>query len=396
MKLPVEYRRREVLLAALALLGGCGGGVDSGGTGTGASSTYANGPITGFGSIIVNGVRYDDSSANIEDDDGHMRSRDDLKLGMRTEVLASAITVAGGVSSATASSIRVHSEIVGPLESVDAANALLVVFGQRVAIVATTVFDSSLVGGILALRPGDLLEVHGALDVAAGRYVASRIDRRSSAPAAYKLRGAVAAFSLAARTLTIGSLTIDWSAVPPADPSTVLAPGRLVRITLDTAPVAGVWRATALTSGQPVQQDREVAEVEGRITAFTSPTAFVVNGLPVDASAASFPDGSAGLAIGVEVEVRGSLRGGVLVANRVEVEDDDEEPERFELSGRIDSVDAEAMRFVVRGVTVMWSAATRFDSSSPADIRVGRNVEVKGRLSADGLQIEATSVHVES
>ena len=59
--------------------------------------------------------------------------------------------------------------------------------------------------------------------------------------------------------------------------------------------------------------------------------------------------------------------------------------------------DAGAMRFVVRGVTVAWNAATRFDSgSTSADIRVGRRVEVKGRLSADGLLIEATSVHIES
>jgi hypothetical protein len=394
MNLPVEFRRRDVLLAALALLGGCGG-VDSGGTGTGASSTYASGPITGFGSIIVNGVRYDDRSASIDDDDGRMRSRDELKLGMRTEVLASAITVAGGVSSATASSIRVHSEIVGPLESVDAANSLLVVLGQRVAIVATTVFDSNIAGGIQSLSRGDLLEVYGVLDVAAGRYVASRIERRSGA-SAYKLRGAVVALSLAARTITLGSLIIDWSSVPPAEPAIALAPGRLVRITLATAPVAGVWRATALTSGQPVQEDRDVAEVEGRITAFTSPIDFVINGLPVNASAANFPDGRAGLAIGVEVEVRGSLRGGVLMASRVELEEEDEGPEAFELNGSIDSVDTAAARFVVRGVTVVWSAATRFDSSSPADIRVGRRVEVKGRLSADGLQIEATSVHVES
>jgi hypothetical protein len=103
-----ELRRRDVLLAALALLGGCGG-VDSGGTGTGASSTYASGPITGFGSIIVNGVRYDDIGASIEDDDGRVRSHDELGLGMRTEVIASAITTAAGVASATASSIRVQS-----------------------------------------------------------------------------------------------------------------------------------------------------------------------------------------------------------------------------------------------------------------------------------------------
>ncbi|HET9821328.1 MAG TPA: hypothetical protein VFQ16_05830, partial [Burkholderiaceae bacterium] len=56
------------LAVALALgvtLSGCGGGVETGGTG--ASNTYAEGPITGFGSVIVNGVRFDDRSADVED-----------------------------------------------------------------------------------------------------------------------------------------------------------------------------------------------------------------------------------------------------------------------------------------------------------------------------------------
>jgi len=386
-----ELRRRDVLLAALALLGGCGG-VDSGGTGTGASSTYASGPITGFGSIIVNGVRYDDSGATIEDDDGRVRSRDELGLGMRTEVIASAITTAAGVASATAASIRVQSAIVGPLEAIDTTLAMLTVLSQTVAVVATTWFDNSITGGIASLKPGDILEVHAALDVAAGRYVASRIERRDSVNA-YKLRGAVGSLSLDASTITLGGLTIDWSAVAPADPRTTLAPGRLVRVTLAMTPVAGVWRATALAGGQPIQEDHEFAEVEGRITAFTSPTRFALDGLPVDASGANVP---AGLALGAQVEVKGSLRGGVLVASRVELEAEGGDAEGFELHGGVESVDPVTMRFVVRGVTVMWDANTEFEGGGAADIRVGREVEVKGRLSTDGSQIEATSIHIET
>ena len=59
--------RRTWLTGALALLAGCGG-VDSGGTGTGDQSTLAVGPITGFGSIIVNAIRFDESAAVIVDD----------------------------------------------------------------------------------------------------------------------------------------------------------------------------------------------------------------------------------------------------------------------------------------------------------------------------------------
>ena len=391
--IPFELRRRELLLAGVAMLGGCGG-VDSGGTGTGASSTYANGPITGFGSIIVNGVRYDDSTASIDDDEGRMRSRDELRLGMRAEVLASAITVSAGVSSASAMSIRLQSEIVGPLEAIDRVNARLTVLGQPVAVVATTAFDAALVGGLVALSIGDVLEIYATLDVTSGRFVASRIERRTGATA-YRLRGVVATLSLAAKTLSIGGATIDWSAVAPSDPASALAPGRFVRATLATTALAGTWRATALSTAVAKPEDRDVAEVEGRITAFTSPASFALNGIAVDAAAATFPNGSAGLALGVRVEVRGSLRSGVLVASRVEIESEEGGPEAFELHGRIESVDGPAMRFVVRGVTVVWSGTTRFESSVAGDIIVGREVEVRGRLSSDGQRIDATLIHVE-
>jgi Domain of unknown function (DUF5666) len=388
-------QRREWLLAALAVLGGCGG-VDSGGTGTGsAPPTLAVGPITGFGSIIVNGVRYDESGATIEDDDGRRLGSAQLKLGMQATVLASAISSNAGVASATASAVAVRSSIVGPVEAIDAAAAQVTVLGQRVAVVASTVFDDALAMGMAALALADVIEVHGTYDAAADRHVATRIERRAASPAAYKLRGTVTTLSLADRTLVIGGAVIDWSAVAPADPSTTLAPGSVLRVTLATTPsAAGVWRATAVGVGGAMLEDRERVEVEGRITAFTSSTSFEVNGLPVNAAGASFAGGAAGVVLGAKVEVKGRAVGGVIVAQTVEVEGDDDGG-GFELHGTIETFDAPAQRFVARGVTVVWSAATRFDSSTPADIRVGRRVEVKGVLSSDGTRLEATQIHVE-
>lgn len=392
-----DLRRRELVLAAMSLLAGCGGGVDSGGTGTGAAATLAVGPITGLGSIIVNGVRYDDSTASVVDDAGQAAVRGDLKLGMQTEILASAVAVTAGVSTATASAIRVRSEIVGPLESADSANARLRVFGQDVTVLPTTVFDTAIAAGMVALVPGDVLEVYAILDVAAGRYVASRIERRSGVDS-YKLRGTVGSLSLGARTLTLGGLTVDWSAVAPSDPATSLAVGSFVRFTLRTAPTVGIWRAKTLQVGVPVPADREHAEIEGRITSFTSIARFAVNGIEVETSSGTtFPNGSAGLAVGVRAEVEGRIAGGRLLASEVKLEgeDDDDDAEAFELHGSIDTVDAGAKTFVVRGTLVVWSASTEFDSSGPSDIVPGRQVEVKGRLSSDGTRVEATKVHVE-
>ena len=392
---PTEgFRRRDWLLAALAVLGGCGG-VDSGGTGVGmAQPTLAFGPITGFGSIIVGGVRYDESNATIEADDGTMLARANLRLGMQAEVMASQITSsATSAPSAVASSVRLRSEIVGPVEAIDTALGELTVLGQRIAVIVSTAFDDTLTAGLVALSAGDVVEVYAGLDRAAGRYVASRVERRM-AGTGYKVRGVVESLSLASRTLTIGTAVIDWSAVAPADPARDLAPGSALRFTLSNAPSAGVWRATALARDAAMLADRERVEIEGRISAFTSASRFEVNGLAVDAGSAAFPNGTAGLSLGARVEVEGSARGGVVVAERVEIKDDSEADE-VELHGSIESVDAASQQFQVRGVRVVWSAATRFDSSTAVDIVAGRQVEVKGRLSADGTRVEASEIHVE-
>jgi hypothetical protein len=388
-----ELRRRDVLLAALSLLAGCGGGVDSGGTGTGVASTYSYGPIVGFGSIIVNGVHYDDSAAAIAGDDGTARTRADLKLGMQTEVLASAVTVSAGVSSATASTIQLRSEIVGPVQAIDAANQRLDVLGQSVQVQPGTVFDAGLANGFASLAVGDLVEVYANFDVTSGRFVSTRIEPRS-APAAYKVRGLVGTVSLSARTITIGALTVSWAALAPADPAAALAVGTAVRVVLSTTPLAGVWTATALQTGKPALADRERAELEGHVSAFTSTTWFAVNGVTVDATAASFPNGSTELTLGARVSVKGSLRGGTLVATSVAVEDGSEGEQGYELHGSIDALDASAQSFVVHGVSVVWSATTTFEGGTAASLVVGVNVEVKGPLSADGTRVDAVSVQL--
>lgn len=390
--LPAGLRRREWLVAVLAALAGCGG-VDSGGTGTGTpgQATLSVGTIAGFGSVIVNGVRYDESQAEIGDDDDRRLVRADLRLGMRAAVLASAIMVDAGVARAVASSVRLRSELGGPIEQVDRASRRLTVLGQRVDWSAATVID----GGAAALAEGMVVWVWGTRDVAAGRIVATRIEPRAAAPF-HKIRGTVTALDLDAGRLSIGSLVVDWRAAAPEDPARTLAAGRSVHLRLVPA-AGGVRTALAIVGESGLPADRDEAEIEGRITRFASARAFDVDGIPVDASAAAFPDGTAGLGLGTRVEVEGRLEAGVLVARTVKVEDEDDDGGgEIEVHGTIDAVDAGTRRFVVRGTTIAWTDATRFDSSDAGDIAVGRAVEVRGRLADDGATVEATLVHVET
>ena len=53
---------------ALAVLLSCGGRRGAARTAT-AAATLSNGPVTGLGSVIVDGVRFDDSGASIVDQD---------------------------------------------------------------------------------------------------------------------------------------------------------------------------------------------------------------------------------------------------------------------------------------------------------------------------------------
>ena len=179
------------------------------------------------------------------------------------------------------------------------------------------------------------------------------------------------------------------AAVPPT-----LANGRFVRATLAAAPGAGgILTATALSDGAPPIEDHDEAKLEGRVSAFTSTTTFSVNGTPVDARGARFDDGPAGLALGARVEVEGTIVGGVLVATRVKVEDEDEgDNEEFEVAGPIVSLDTVAKTFVVREVTVSYSGAVDFRDGTAADLAVGRKVEVRGTLSADGTRLQAERI----
>ena len=87
----------------------------------------------------------------------------------------------------------------------------------------------------------------------------------------------------------------------------------------------------------------------------------------------------------------------MLQASEVAVESDADDQDRgFELRGAIDSVDAAARTFRLRGNTVSWARSDlRLDDGTLADIQAGRRVEVKAQLAADRRGLEATRIKFE-
>lgn len=380
---------RGLLVLALA---SCGGGVGTGGTG-GDASAYAAGPITGFGSVFVGGVRFDDSAAAVEDADGSSRTRDDLRLGMTVEIDSSAIsTDSSGGDIASATRIHYESEIQGLVGLVNTSAGSFTVLGQTVLVDAATVFDERISGGLAGLSTGQGVEVYAIFDTAALRYRATRVEP-SSLGSGLRLRGPVRLLDTGAQTLTVGSSSYSWAGATGVPAG--LAVGAYVRLRL--ALDSGRWAVRSFGAAPRVVPDGDGVKVEGLVSSFTSTAAFSVNGRVVDASTATLlPPGTTGLVAGARVEVTGVVRGGVFVASQVKVVSDSDLADRgFDLIGAITAVNLVQSTITLRGVTVSTARSDlRIDNGSLVSLVVGQAVEVKGGLAADGRTLEATRIKI--
>jgi hypothetical protein len=399
---PLGARWRQAIAALLvgtslaSLLVACGGGGDAPGSGGGATAqSFSSGPISGLGSIIVNGVRFDDSSARVEDDeddDGSTHTSRELKLGMMVEVQSSAID--DSTSRAAATLVRFGSEIVGPVTSKDDATQTLRLLDQTVEVRTNTVFDDSLVGGFAALSVGQVLEIHALFDPSTGHYVATRIEDKANA-LLFRLRGRISALDTTAKTFTIGGALVNYGSVPAGKVPT-LADGLRVRVRLQTTQVAGQWVAVTVRTGLRRVDDIADARVRGMVTAFTSAQQFEVQGIPVDATNAAFEPSAAAVRLGAVVEVRGRAAAGRIVASRVKVIDrNGDDWQRVELHGNVSELDTAAQTFMLRDVRVNYSRVIEWDDGSPAALANGKPLEVKGVWSEDRRVLFAVIVEFE-
>ena len=387
-------RWRAAGLVASALLAACGGGGGDAGSvnnnPTTAPSSYAQGAITGFGSVIVGGVRYDDSSATVSDEDGNALASSALKLGVMVQVDAG--NVDRVANTAKAMGFRVGAEVLGPVAAINVAAATVVVLGQTVTVTSSTVFDSTLAGGLAALTAGAVVEVHGIAGTTAGSITATRIEAKT-AVTAYRVRGTVAALNTTAKTFTLGTALISYAGLAAADVPAALANGLVVRAVVQTVQLNGAWVATALRGGKRAPDVTTDAHVEGTISVFTSSTSFEIAGLKVDATNATFPDGKTGVVLGARVEVTGTVTAGVLVATKVEVEEARDGGQRpLELHGTMSNLNATDKTFALRGVTVWFGGTVTYTGGTVADLANGKTVEVFGVLSADRTRLEAKRI----
>ena len=376
---------RIVALAAVLVLGACGGGSMSGGNASNSVGVATSGVISAFGSVFVNGVRYDISAARLQKN-GKSVTQSALAVGEVALVHGKQDRASGQGS---AESVDVEDNVVGPAAAINVGANTLTVLGQQVIVTANTSFAASIVPGDLSgLLADDLIEVSGLVD-ASGAITATRIGR-AEAGEALQVLGAVAHLDATAHTFMINGLKVEFSTATlegfapgqPADADVVIVRGTAFDAATVTLTATEVRRAdserSAAGSGERVEQ-------EGLVTRFVSATDFDVNGAPVTTTANTvFEDGTVGdIAMNARIEVHGTLDANqVLVADVVEID----HVAVIALAATVEKVDSANNTLQVLGVDITVDATTRFEDKSSAhiqmftlkDVNVGDSVLVRG------------------
>jgi hypothetical protein len=366
---------------AAALLVACGGGGSS--PSTPDSEAVYQGTIGGFGSVIVNGVRFDDRRASVLLDDNPAAATA-LRLGMRAEVHGS---VSRDGSTGTATSVIVETAVRGAVGSVDVAGGSFQIRAITVQTDDKTVFEGA--SGLATIKSGDWVEVHGSVDFEHRTVQATRVEVKPAQDIGHAVFFGKATAATAG-TFMLGDLVVDYSQARLIGFDGPTVPeGTLVRVRSQTAPVGNVLTATVVKAVKaPRFTDGTPAAVEGRVQQFTSVSDFFVSGTAVDASGASFENGSAAdLSEGKRVIVTGTLANGKIVAKKVRIFRADLDGE-VRLIGTVTDYLSNAS-FKVRGVAVDASEAV-FERGSASELANGRVVEIKGE--SVGPVVKATRV----
>lgn len=382
----ISYGLRLLTLVAALLASGlfvaCGGG--GGGGGTPATTSGLSVGQMASGSIIVNGIRFDDSGASIEIENDATPSRGELRDGMIVQVTGS---FNSDDATGTATRVRFEDTLEGPVTGLATSTTPQVktfsVLGQQVrAEQGVTLFDNA-VGAVTfaTLADDQVLEISGLPD-ASGVIQATFIQKKADTTAAFVAAGGIFEVkgiigTVSGNTFTIGGLTVDRStAVMTGTP----AAGQMAEVK-GTSLSGATLIATSVEVNPDDLPDAAKVEVEGFISALSSsPKTFMINGQTINYGNAQFLGGiEADLADGLKVEAEGPIVGGVLAAVKIKFK----ESLRFEAN--VTTVDPVAGTLVLQGfpglVVLTDAALTKIKDNLALGSFANTAVKLRGRLS---------------
>lgn len=379
-----KWRNPAASLVATTLLAACGGGGGSG------AQSVAPASVTGVVSGTVGALTVGGAAMTISGPvtvNGKTGTIADVQPG--DVIVASTTRQTAGLTSFTATAADIRIEVESSISSIDLLNSTLTVAGQTILVDALTrLYDDNSDDSYSSLTladfvVGNYVEVSGARQES-GAILATRIERkrlRAGQPGytGIELYGNIVGLDTVARTFTIGSLLVDYSAASIegalANDIRVEVNGTLNGSTL-TASRVEVKRNEG-NRGSEVEVEGPVSDLDTATQTFTalgyrvSYAGARVRGTLIDGARIEvegrFDAADANLIIAREVKVK-QRRGGDGRANG-------------EVKGALSAIDAAAGTFDLGGTGYFVDSATVFDrddsDATLADLRIGDYVEVK-------------------
>ncbi len=321
-------RALSITMLSLTVMS-CGGGGSTIVTGGISGTGIVFGVLTGFGSIYVNGVRYDIDDANFEVDGvtyAGMAGQDNLSIGMVVRLQATN----NGDGTGVATQVFYDDAIEGPIsgivaDPINSARKTITVLGQDIIIDDTsTSFAGGSVFDFANIAVDDVVEVSGFVDQNAV-INATRVEYKGAFTGSteIEIRGTVE--NLVTDQFNLNGLTVFFTNAELEDLDNGLGNGVFVE-------VKGIYMGGNSIDAEKIEgEDDDIAFIEdssgelslqGIITDFTSTSSFSVNQIPVQLDTSDIPPALlAQLALGLEIEVEGEIQNGVLVADEIELRD---------------------------------------------------------------------------
>ncbi|MFO0701264.1 MAG: DUF5666 domain-containing protein [Nitrospira sp.] len=370
------------------------------GSGAGGGSASASGTVTGFGSVFVNGKKYEANNVTVKIDDESERSCNinpsdscGLKKGM--------VVTVNGLFNGTqhsAASVRQKDAVEGLVQSVAADGLTLTVMGQTVLVDETTIVDDNITGrDVRNLVAGtDAVEVNGHIRPN-GMIQATFIEKKPVGTVTPEVRGYVSNHTDGTKTFQVGALTVSYATALINDmPTPTGSNWNGLLVEAKGSLFNGVTTTLTATKVEPepdgISNNVDELEVEGYVTQVLGSGDFFIGRTHVQTnSSTEFRGGTIDeIVVGTKVSAEGRWANGILAAKHVKFH------ASVRLEGDIASIAGSSLTLVgLSGVTVQVNSQTEFNNTSLAGLSIGDHIRVRGRVSGNS-SVTATRVDFRS
>lgn len=378
-------------------LAACGGSSD-GDSGTAGSTGGSVGPVSGFGSVYVNGTHFGVNNASYTGNDGVERYSQ-LEKGMIVKVTGTWRQDGEG----EARSIYYDDTLRGPVETMtwnaDTKAGKITIAGLDVAINGRTVFKGAtpeqLLASVDSTTDNYRVRISG-YRLADGTFQATFVGAREQGSVwpgelhEVEVEGVVSNLEELAQTFEINGLVIDFQSAGFDDGvQDDLKNGVVVEV--EGKLEGGKLIASEIEFEDDLFDNNDDVEISGTVTvAYDEDSGqFQLNGFPIQVNEDTDLDDDITLdrlTEGAEIKVEGEYRNGIIVAEEIEMRDGD-----AELSGYIESKERGGEVLMVSGVRVTLTDSTLIEDENTEDAQESitmRNQDLESLNVGDYLEIE--------